>query len=69
MIIDAWMQHPSQKFIAHDMFASLRRWMGITTIPDAIPLEFTIAALDHAGINKATLSAWTGPEGELITNA
>jgi len=37
LIIDAWAQHPSPAFIGHPMFASLRRWMGLETIPDAIP--------------------------------
>ena len=36
-IIDAWIQHPTPAFIAHDMFASLRRWMRMDTIPDGIP--------------------------------
>jgi hypothetical protein len=26
-IVDAWIQHPTGKFIAHEMFASLRRWV------------------------------------------
>ena len=26
MTVDAWMQHPTPRFLAHDMFASLRRW-------------------------------------------
>lgn len=69
MIIDAWLQHPSAAFIGHPMFATLRRWMGITQVPEHIPIEFTIAALDAAGIERGVLSAWTGPDGELITNA
>jgi hypothetical protein len=28
MIIDAWIQHPTPRFLAHDMFDSLRRWTG-----------------------------------------
>ncbi len=26
-IIEEWIQHPTGKFIAHEMFASLRRWV------------------------------------------
>jgi hypothetical protein len=26
MPTDVWMQHPTQRFLAHDMPASLRRW-------------------------------------------
>ena len=25
-IIDVWMQHPTPRFMQHDMFDSLRRW-------------------------------------------
>jgi hypothetical protein len=32
MTIDVWMQHPTKRFLAHDMFDSLRRWTG-----EAIP--------------------------------
>jgi hypothetical protein len=52
------------------MFASLRRWMGIQDdqLPTELPIDFTIAAMDMAGVNRALLSAWWGPEGELLPN-
>lgn len=28
MTVDVWMQHPTLRFLSHDMFASLRRWTG-----------------------------------------
>jgi hypothetical protein len=62
-IIDAWIQHPTAQFIRHDMFASLRRWMKLDVIPDEIPIELTLAALDAAGVRKALTSAWWGPNG------
>lgn len=67
-IIDAWIQHPTGKFIAHEMFASLRRWMRLEVIPDEIPVELTLGALDGAGVSKALASAWWGPEGALLSN-
>jgi len=67
-IIDAWIQHPTAGFIGHDMFASLRRWMGVEEIPDAIPIELTLGALDAAGVTRAMITAWHGPEGALISN-
>ncbi|MBT8463921.1 MAG: amidohydrolase [Deltaproteobacteria bacterium] len=67
-IIDAWIQHPTAAFIRHDMFASLRRWMGLDAIPDEIPVELTLAALDTAGVNRALTSAWWGPHGPLLSN-
>lgn len=68
MIVDAWIQHPTAEWIAHPMFESLRRWMGIgDNIPD-VPLSFTLGALDAGGIDRALVSAWSGPSGWLLTN-
>ena len=67
-IIDAWIQHPTGAFIGHEMFASLRRWMKLEVVPDEIPIELTLAALDGAGVTKALTSAWWGPNGPLLSN-
>ena len=67
-IIDAWIQHPTGKFIGHEMFASLRRWMRLDVVPDEFPVALTLGALDAAGISKALTSAWWGPEGPLLSN-
>jgi len=67
-IVDAWIQHPTPAFVGHPMFASLRRWMGITEVPERIPLELTLGALQAAGVDRALISAWYGPEGPLIGN-
>jgi predicted TIM-barrel fold metal-dependent hydrolase len=67
--IDAWMQHPEGKFWAHPMFESLRRWAGMADQPTPeIPIEMTLAAMDAARVDIGILSAWWGPEGELISN-
>ena len=67
-IIDVWMQHPNLDFINHDMFASLRRWMGIDRATEEIPLEFTVSAMDEGQVQKGLICAWWGPGGELISN-
>lgn len=67
-VIDVWMQHPNLTFINHPMFASLRRWMGMDTFTEEIPVEFTIAAMDQAGVAKGMICAWWGPSGPLISN-
>ena len=67
-VIDAWMQHPTPEFMAHEMFASLRRWTGEQMAPRELPLELTIDALDAAGGSSALISAWWGPDGELLGN-
>ncbi|PRQ03209.1 amidohydrolase family protein [Enhygromyxa salina] len=68
MIIDAWIQHPTPAFMRDPIFASLLRWMGVDEVPDAIPIELTIAALDAAKIDRALVSAWYGPAGPLLSN-
>ncbi|MEU5758786.1 amidohydrolase family protein [Nocardia sp. NPDC047648] len=68
MTIDVWAQHPTRRFLAHDMFASLRRWTGAVIPTDEIPLEVTLDAMDAAGVDRALISAWHAPEGILISN-
>lgn len=69
MVIDVWMQHPTQRFLRSDMLASLRRWTG-GSIPDTdIPIETTIQAMDAANVEFGLLSAWRGPHGQdLVSN-
>ncbi|MGM0574438.1 MAG: amidohydrolase family protein [Myxococcota bacterium] len=50
------------------MFDTLRRWMGVDAIPDTIPPEMTLGALDAAGVSRALVTAWHGPQGALVTN-
>lgn len=69
MTIDVWMQHPTVRFSQHDMFDSLRRWTGQEALTDELPIEFTLAAMDQAGVDFGLLSAWHAPrEGALISN-
>ncbi len=69
MIVDAWMQHPTRRFISHEMFASLRRWTGGAIPEGELPIEMTVAAMDAAGVELGLLTAWHSPrEGEMISN-
>jgi predicted TIM-barrel fold metal-dependent hydrolase len=68
MAIDAWIQHPTQRFLEQEMFASLHRWTGDAPSAEQPPLSVTLAAMDAGGIREAMLSAWHGPEGALIAN-
>ena len=68
MAIDVWMQHPTLRFLRHDMFESLRRWTRGQIPDEEPPIEMTVAAMDHAGIDLGLLSAWHAPEGSLIGN-
>jgi uncharacterized protein len=69
VIVDAWAQHPTARFLQQDWLASLRRWQGEGGIPEGeIPIDVTLAAMDAAGVDRAILSAWHGPQGALISN-
>jgi uncharacterized protein len=70
MIIDAWLQHPTAAFLRNPLFASLMRWRGMDPgmLPDTIPHEFTLAALDAANVQRALVTAWWGPHGPMLTN-
>lgn len=67
-IIDVWMQHPSQRFINHPMFESLRQWMKIGKVEQDIPYAFTVGAMDAAKVNKGLICSWYNQEGALISN-
>lgn len=68
MVVDVWMQHPTLRFLRHDMFESLRRWTGAQVPDEELPIELTVRAMDEAGVTLGLLSAWHGPEGPLISN-
>lgn len=69
MTIDVWMQHPTRRFLAEDMLASLRRWTGGSIPADEIPIDATLAAMDAAAVDFGLLSAWRGPHNlDLISN-
>jgi uncharacterized protein len=70
MVIDVWMQHPTQRFLRHDMLASLRRWTGGQIPEDELDIEMTVAAMDAGGVDFGLLSAWSAPHQQpLISNA
>ncbi|MBI1391689.1 MAG: amidohydrolase family protein [Alphaproteobacteria bacterium] len=62
------MQIITPEMAARPWMASLLRWTGQskeTILPDRAT---TLAAMDASGVGLALLSAWTGPEGVLISN-
>ncbi len=72
-IIDAWAQHPTARFLKEPMLDSLRRWTrglgGPALDGDAEwPVRMTLQAMDAGGVDRALLSAWVGPRGELVSN-
>lgn len=66
--IDAWMQHPTQRWLDQPFLDSLRTWSK-GTIPDTEPpLSWTLDRMDEAGVRMGMLCAWHGPTGILISN-
>jgi len=51
------MQHPTVRFLRHDMLEPLRRWTGMEAPTEEIPIDVTIAAMDAAGVEFGLLSA------------
>jgi len=68
MVIDAWAQHPTLRFIGDPMFDSLRRWIGQEPPVEELPIDLSIAAMDAAGVDFTLLTAWHGPQGDVISN-
>ena len=68
VIVDAWAQHPTLRFLNDPAFESLRRWTGQELPAEDPKLEWTIAAMDAGGVDVAVLSAWWGPDGPIISN-
>ena len=66
--IDVWMQHPTLKFISQPIFDSLRRWTGADELKQEVPVEWTIGAMDEAGVRLGLICAWWGPQGEILAN-
>ncbi|MDV8002824.1 amidohydrolase family protein [Rhodococcus sp. IEGM 1408] len=67
-IIDAWMQHPTERWLAMPFLDSLRRWSKDTIPEGDLPVSWTLERMDEAGVARGMLCAWWGPTGELIGN-
>lgn len=59
-IIDAWMQHPTARFRAQQMFDPLRRWLPTANLAadGEVPLTATIEAMDAGGVRLGLVCAW-----------
>ncbi|HUS21959.1 MAG TPA: amidohydrolase family protein [Aeromicrobium sp.] len=67
-IVDAWMQHPTQRFLRHDMFEPLWRWTGQVPPDEEVPVSRTLELMDEAGVQRGLISAWYDATGPLISN-
>jgi len=65
--IDVWAQITTERMAKRPWLQTLMRWTGRE---DSIleSIDSTLREMDAAGVDIALLSAWVGPEGELISN-
>jgi uncharacterized protein len=66
--IDVWCQITTERMARAEWLAPLLRWTGQAGAPLAPTVETTLAAMDAAGVDIALLSAWSSPQGDLISN-
>lgn len=66
--IDVWAQITTPKMAAAPWMKTLLRWTGRSEERPVPTIAETVAAMDEAGVDIAFLSAWYGPDGELIGN-
>lgn len=68
-VIDAWAQVLTPRFMEAPWLSTLRRWTGQGEQRGwPASAAATLAAMDEAGVDRALLSAWHGPQGSLISN-
>lgn len=66
--VDVWAQVTTERMAKRPWLAPLLRWNDQTS-DDFLPgVERTLQAMDEADVDIALLSAWHGPEGQLISN-
>lgn len=68
-IVDVWAQIVTPRMASRPWMEPLLRWIGSSVESAVATPHSTLQAMDAAGVDIALLSAWYGPEGDLISNA
>jgi len=66
--VDVWAQITTERMARQAWMKTLLRWTGQDENRILATVETTLQAMDAAGVDVALLSAWYGPEGDLISN-
>ncbi|MEZ5969223.1 MAG: amidohydrolase family protein [Hyphomonas sp.] len=69
MIVDVWAQVTTERFAGQPWLKTLWKWTGREGDPQPTSVEKTVAAMDRAGVDITLISAWSSPEGDLISNS
>ena len=67
--IDVWAQMTTERMAAQPWLATLIRWTGRPGEALVPTVEGTLAQMDAGGVEMAFLSAWYGPDVDLISNS
>lgn len=68
MIIDVWGQVLAPRMAQAPWLAPLLRWTGRDPSEVRVTPDLALAAMDAAGVDMMLLSAWSAPDGWLISN-
>src|SRR5262245_33192431 len=66
--IDVWAQIMTKRMAERPWLETVLHWTGQESEHFLPSVESTLHAMDEAGVEIALLSAWYGPEGDLISN-
>jgi uncharacterized protein len=66
--VDVWAQITTERMAKRPWLETLMRWTGRSGELLLPSVESTLAAMEEGGVDTALLSAWHGPESDLISN-
>ena len=66
--VDVWAQITTQRMAQQPWLKTLLRWTDQQSGSLVPSVQSTLEAMDAAGVAVALLSAWYGPDGDLISN-
>ncbi|CAE7021844.1 unnamed protein product [Symbiodinium sp. CCMP2456] len=72
--VDAWMQHPTKRFMTDDIFTSLLRWNRLDPVQfqqEEHPIystQMSLSSMDSGLVEAGLISAWYSPQGPMISN-
>lgn len=68
MIVDVWTQTITAAMARAPWLESLRRWTGKPYDPASGSIDQLLASMEETGVDVSLLSAWSAPDGALISN-
>lgn len=72
--VDAWMQHPTKRFMTDDIFTSLLRWNRLDPAQfqqgehPIYSTQMSLSSMESGLVEAGLISAWYSPQGPMISN-